>query len=304
MKNSPLTRFFRAKREELRSKSKNVLATHKGLRGSHREHACRVFLEDFLPKRYSVGRGILFDDFGHMSKEADIVIWDDQNFPRLNEGGHTLFFVNSVRCAIGVKTKWSTARWAETLAESKSVRDLVPHIHELDGVHHRLQRLEHQVAALTAGGTLEGLLLFQHHTGTAAIILDGGSRLDGEILKSVTPDPDDALPDLTLFLEPGILIEKLYVEADDRIIGFAGIHRLGADALLGFMIKLQRCIEDRSVGMNDSQHFYESVDLGLDDVPAEGFRFQLSRPPAGVKAVYNRQRIREGALHGVEPFGP
>jgi hypothetical protein len=54
-----------------------------------------VFLEDFLPKRYSVGRGVLFDDFGHTSKEADIVIWDDQNFPRLHEGGHTLFFVNS-----------------------------------------------------------------------------------------------------------------------------------------------------------------------------------------------------------------
>jgi hypothetical protein len=48
--------------------------------------------------------------------------------------------------------------------------------------------------------------------------------------------------------------------------------------------------------MEDSQHFYESVDLGLDDVPAEGFRFQLSRPPAGVQAVYNRRRVREGAL--------
>jgi hypothetical protein len=49
-------------------------------------------------------------------------------------------------------------------------------------------------------------------------------------------------------------------------------------------------------GMEDSQHFYESVDLGLDDVPAEGFRFQLSRPPAGVQAVYNRRRVRDGAL--------
>jgi hypothetical protein len=94
----------------------------------------------------------------------------------------------------------------------------------------------------------------------------------------VTPDPDDTLPDLTLLLEPGILIEKLYVETDNRILGFAGIHRLGSDALLGFIIKLQRSIEDRSGGMEDSQHFYESVDLGLDDVPAEGFRFQLSRP--------------------------
>lgn len=304
MKNSTLQHFFRAKRGELRSKSKSVLATHKGLRGSHREHACRVFLEDFLPKRYSVGRGILFDDFGHTSKETDVVIWDDQNFPRLNEGGHTLFFVNSVRCAIGVKTRWSTARWAETLAESKSVRDLVPHIHELDGVRHRLLRLEHQVAALSAGGALEGVLLFPHHTATAAIILDGGSRLDSETLKTVTPDPDDTLPDLTLLLEPGILVEKLYVEADDRILGFAGIHRLGSDALMGFIIKLQRCIEDRSGGMEDSQHFYESVDLGLDDVPAEGFRFQLSRPPAGVQAVYNRRRVREAALHGIEPAGP
>jgi hypothetical protein len=252
-----------------------------------------VFLEDFIPKRYSVGRGILFDDFGHTSKEADVVIWDDQNFPRLNEGGHTLFFVNSVRCAIGVKTKWSTARWAETLAESKSVRDLVPHIHELDGVRHRLQRLEHQVAALTAGGALEGLLLFPHHTATAAIILDGGSRLDCEILRTATPDPDDTLPDLTLLLEPGILIEKLYLQAEDRILGFAGIHRLGADALMGFMIKLQRCIEDRSGGIENSQHFYETINLGLDDVPAEGFRFQLSRPPAGVRAVYNRTPVLE-----------
>jgi hypothetical protein len=136
------------------------------------------------------------------------------------------------------------------------------------------------------------VLLFPHHTATAAIVLDGGSRLDSKILKTVTPDPDDTLPDLTLLLEPGILIEKLYVETDNRILGFAGIHRLGSDALLGFIIKLQRSIEDRSGGMEDSQHFYESVDLGLDDVPAEGFRFQ----PAGVQAVYNRRRVRDGAL--------
>jgi hypothetical protein len=295
MKNSTLQRFFRAKRDELRNKSKSVLAAHKGLRGSHREHACRAFLDDFLPKRYSVGRGMVFDDFGHTSREADVVIWDDQNFPRLNEGGHTLFFINSVRCAIGVKTNWSTARWTETLAESKSIRDLVPHVHELDGVHHRLQRLEHHVAALTEGGALEGLLLFPHHAATAAIILDGGSRLDGETLRAFTPDPDDSLPDLTLLLEPGILIEKSYVETDDRTLGFAGIHRLGADALMGFMIKLQRCIEDRSGGMEDSQHFYESIDLGIDGIPGEGFQFGLSRPPAGVHAVYNRGRAGEGA---------
>ena len=293
--NSTVRRFFRAKRGELRSKSKSVLASHKGLRGSHREHACRVFLEDFLPKRYSVGRGMVFDDFGHSSKETNVVIWDDQNFPRLNEGGHTLFFVNSVRCAMGVKTRWSTARWAETLAESKSVRGLVPHVHAPDGVHHRLQQLEHQIAALTQGGALEGLLMFPHHAATAAIFLDGGARVDSKTLEEVTPDADDVLPDITLLLEPGILIEKLYLDEDQRTMGYAGIRRLGADALLAFMIRLQKCVEDRSGSMEDSQHFYESVDLRLDDVPAEGFTFGLSRPPAGVQAFYQRRQNVKGA---------
>jgi hypothetical protein len=224
-RDSTVRRFFRAKREELQNRSKTVLASHKGLRGSHREHACRAFLEDFLPKRYSVGRGMVFDDIGHASKETDVVIWDDQNFPRLNEGGHTLFFVNSVRCAMEVKTRWSTARWSETLAESKSVRDLIPHVHALDGVHHRLQLLEHQVAARVQGGDLEGLLMFPHHVATASIFLDGGSRLDAQSLKKVTPDPDDALPDLTVLLEPGILVEKVYIEDKERTLGYAAIRR-------------------------------------------------------------------------------
>ncbi len=295
VKKSTLTRFFRAKSGELRRTSKNVLASHKGLRGSHREHACRAFLEDFLPKRYSVGRGMVFDDFGHFSKETDVVIWDDQNFPRLNEEGHTLFFVNSARCAIGIKTRWSTDRWRETLAESKSVRDLVPHLHAPDGLHHRVQHLEHEVAAIAGHGALEGLLLIPHHVATAAIFLDGGSRIDSKALERATPDADDALPDLTVLLEPGILIEKTYVDDGKRTLGFAAIRRLGPDALLGFMIRLQTCIEDRSGSVEAPQQFYESIDLGLADEPTEGFRFRPTRPPAGVQAFYRGQRGADGA---------
>lgn len=282
-----LRRFFRSKVRELLGASEGVFAAHRGLRGSHREQACREFLAEFLPRRYSVGKGMLFDNIGHSSRECDVVIWDDDNYPRLQEKGHTLFIVNSVRCVVEVKSRWSDKRWSEAILNARSVRDVHPNTYTFDGVGSRLQMLEHQVEALRMGGALEGMLLYPHYVGTAAIFLAGGVKLTAAALAKQTDEPDYDLPDLTLLLEPGLLIENKVVRDGDRLKGRVELRRLGEDALFGFMMRLLDLIRDRSAAIENSPHFSDAFDLNLDRPCEEGFDFQLTRPPARVQTFYS-----------------
>src|SRR5438105_3579214 len=76
-------KYFRVKAKQLAATADLSVCDHPGLIGSHREELQRVFLRELLPARFSVGRGMVYGAFGHRSKEADIVIWDSQNYPSL-----------------------------------------------------------------------------------------------------------------------------------------------------------------------------------------------------------------------------
>lgn len=281
-----LERFFQSRTEELRGASRAVLATHSGLRGGHREELCREFLEAFLPRRFSIGRGQVFDTFGHVSQECDIVIWDDQNYPRLPERGHNLFFAESVRCVVEVKTRWSTDEWKDTLQKTKSVRDLMPSHAAYGGLTQRVTHLEHQVAALLMGTELDGLLVMPPHIAYAAVFLDGGANVDVSILKESVSDVDDMLPELTLLLEPGLTIEKMVLERQDRLIGWAGVRRLDKDALLGFSLRLLELVHERSAHSENPLIFQQVYRLDLDSPPAEGFDYSFTRPVASTRPFY------------------
>lgn len=272
-----LTRYFRSKSTDLRSGSQAVLAPHSGLRGSHREQLCREFLVDFLPRRYSVGRGIIFDSLGHTSRESDVVIWDDQNFPRLPEKGHTLFFADSVKCVVEVKSRWSTADWTDTLVKTSAVRKLLPTPNAMIGLSDRVAALEYQVGAMLHGRAMTDLVLTRHHIAYAAVFLDGGDRCTADQLRALVSDVDECLPDLTLLLEPGICIEKMVVEDEKGLRGWAGIRRLLEDALLGFALKLLQSVHSRSGHLDNPMIFHEAYDLDLDRPPTEGFAYEFTR---------------------------
>jgi hypothetical protein len=52
------------------------LVDHPGEVGSGREEILRRFLRDYLPKRFDVSSGFVFDSEGNISRQLDIIVAD------------------------------------------------------------------------------------------------------------------------------------------------------------------------------------------------------------------------------------
>ena len=105
-----LQRYFRDKAKQLMAASSQTVVDHTYLRGSHRENVLKIYLEELLPKRFGIGKGMIYN-IGSRSNEADIVIWDSQNYPQIQFLGHSLFFAESVKAVIEVKPTGETKIW-------------------------------------------------------------------------------------------------------------------------------------------------------------------------------------------------
>lgn len=171
----------------------------------------------------------------HRSHEADIVIWDAQNYPSLPISDHSFFFADSVRAVMECKSTWSSKEMADVLTKCRAVRDIIVMTSELN-LADEVEWLRHQVASLQEGLVYEGMLISRHHIGTAAVFLTGGQTLtSGWITSELVRQIDDAWPDIILLLESGRVITKNYEPTD----GFGGrgwleFYEMGEDSLLGF----------------------------------------------------------------------
>jgi len=78
---------------------------HYGERGRIAEEIIKSVLEKTLPKRFSVGTGVIFSADGQVSAQTDIVIYDSfQNSPLLSEFGACVFPVETVYATVEVKS--------------------------------------------------------------------------------------------------------------------------------------------------------------------------------------------------------
>ncbi|HEX8065320.1 MAG TPA: DUF6602 domain-containing protein [Thermoleophilaceae bacterium] len=235
--------YFRVKAAQLRAAAALPSVDHAGLSGSHREEFQRIYLREILPRRYEIGRGMVYGSV-HRSREADIVVWDSANYPSLPMLDHSFFFAESVRAVIESKSRWSTKDFDDVLAKSKAVRDIVPH-HGLS-LGDEVSMLQLEVAALRAGREHDGMMLSKPHIGTAAVFLAGGSaslRDEGSISPEVVDNADDCWPDVMLLLGPGRVVAKEY-QGDGQYLCF---YELGDDALLFFTHAVLRLLADRIV---------------------------------------------------------
>lgn len=144
-----------------------------------------------------MGRGTVYG-FMHRSHEADIVIWDGDNYPSLPMLDHQLFFAESVRIVLEAKT-----RFDDVVRKSRAVRDIV--VAPQSGLDDEIAHLRLQVFALQQGDASQskGFLRAPHHVATAAVFLRGGSTfspndLDDESLS----EANACFPDVMLFFEP------------------------------------------------------------------------------------------------------
>jgi len=272
--------YFRAKALQLKALAQLAVCEHAGLVGSHREQLQRIYLQEVLPKRYSVGRGMIYGPF-HRSREVDIVVWDELNYMSLPLLDHSFFFAESVRLALECKSSWSAAEMFDVLLKSRAVRDIVP-MHE-PTLSDTILKLGIEVEAIRSGRFHAGLMITPPHIGTAAIFLNGGADFGPDFVsEEMIRDLDDAWPDVLLLLEAGKVVLKRYATTDSPEsfggLGWLEFYELENDALLVFTNSLLTLLEQRSV-MIESPFYLSRYTSRLSTARATATRsFSLTRP--------------------------
>lgn len=258
-----LTEYFRTKRLHLLTLSNLPICSHSGLAGSHREELERIYLREILPCRFEVGRGMVYGQF-HRSREADIVIWDAQNYPSLPMLDHSFFFADSVKLVLESKTTYSAKEMADVLEKCRRVRDIVPPPGQnLDDL---LEMMLLDIRCLKAGTTHGGMMIAKPHVGTAAMFLKGGN-LNSVIrqAKKHVGELDDLWPDIFLLLDTGITVRKLA----DAVL----FYDAGEDCLLAFTSLLSDSLRDRVVSVEPPHYLLSyAMEFGLEPSEVIGFR--------------------------------
>ena len=270
--------YFRSKAAQLRAASELAVCEHGGLLGGHREEIHRSFLREILPRRFEVGRGMVYGRM-HRSREADLVIWDRDNYPSLPLADHSFFFAESVRVVLEAKSRWSLEGLTDVLEKCCAVRDIIPDgglslADELAGIHQ-------EIHSLKLGVGHHGALIVRPHIGTGAIFLSGGASVTADVARSVEVESiDDRWPDVLLLLEPGKLVVKRYHASDQTFGGSAELefYELGEDALLAFTSALLSLVNERSVLVENSSFLEAYVMEVTDTPPCEVVPFPVSRP--------------------------
>lgn len=271
-----MRKFFREKRREITSVSHQALATHAVLRGSHREQILRDFLEDILPSRYEIGQGMVYDSLGHASKEAEIVIWDALNYPRLPARGHVLFFAESVHCVLDVKSIWSSDEMEDIFRKTRAIRELLPY--PAPSLEDRLAIIEQDIRSIKTGVPHSGFLLIKHKIAFAAIFLSGGASVDIGTVEVYTDRLDDDWPEIILMLEPGIVILKDIYEDAAKIEGVIKLVRANEDALLIFSLYLLDILGERVLEY-ESPMYPWTYASETEDLPIETTTYKLTNFP-------------------------
>lgn len=112
--------------ERMKADLKERLIAHPGELGTDREEIVRSFLRAYLPKRFDVSTGFIFDADGEMSKQIDIIIADSLVCARFETAGGTRYYPCEAVVAVGqIKSSLtSVAKLHDALANLESVKAL------------------------------------------------------------------------------------------------------------------------------------------------------------------------------------
>lgn len=102
-----------------------ALIPHMGERGRVAEDIIRNVLHRILPKRFSIGTGIIISASGESSMQTDIIIFDNfYNSPLLSEFGVGIFPVEIVYATIEVKSTLTKSTLEQSLTAIRKLREL------------------------------------------------------------------------------------------------------------------------------------------------------------------------------------
>ena len=99
-----------------------------GIIGGYRENALAQFLEQGrLPNRYGVGTGEIISSTNHVSKQSDLIIFDQlDNVPLLYDSKVQVYPIDCIYGIIEIKSQLSKQKLIEGLENIKSVKQLAP----------------------------------------------------------------------------------------------------------------------------------------------------------------------------------
>ncbi|HEX8230027.1 MAG TPA: DUF6602 domain-containing protein [Chloroflexia bacterium] len=276
-----LQEYFRQKKNQILAMAAQAVAEHTSLIGSHREVVVSLYLDEIVPKRFKTTKAMVYDAFGHRSKEADIVIWDASNYPSLAMQGHSLIFAESVKVILEIKSNWSADEFSDIRMKCEQIGRLIP-LYGLD-LSDEIASLERDVLSLLSGRQSEGTLRSRPRIGTCAIVLRGGQNFTLEhIAANEQGQIDDSWPDLLLLMEPGKVVTKRYVRTQSAEYGLLELLSLQEDALLTFTSRLLELLSERIVPVEDAFYLSRYTDLAIGDLePVEVLEFPVTRPVPG-----------------------
>ena len=97
--------------EQMGAALRQKLIPHSGELGTGREEIIREFLRGYLPKRFGVSTGFVFDSHGNVSRQIDVIINDNLMAPQFEAiGGKKFFPCESVVCVGAIKSSLTSRR--------------------------------------------------------------------------------------------------------------------------------------------------------------------------------------------------
>lgn len=268
--------YFRVKAQQIKALGALPICEHSGLKGSHREELHRIYLREILPRRYEVGRGMVYGPYSR-SREADVVIWDSLDFPSLPMTDHAFYFAESVRCVVECKSTFSSEELKDVLGKCDAVAGL---FHPwAPGLKDELAHIKQELVSLRSGVAHHGALLVQRRIASAAIFLAGGESIDTSTANEFSLSIQEAWPDIMVFLGPGIVISKDFATSGGMGgTGTLSFYAAGDDALLLFTHGLLARIADRTELVQSPLNLIEYAKAALSIRTIGELEFPLTAP--------------------------
>ena len=118
--------MFKTKQAILESKL-SILLDHPVTKGDHCESAWIDFFRNFLPNKYAIDKGFVFDAHGNVSDQIDVIIYDALYAPLIfgTEAGEKFITAESVYAVFDSKPAIDKSTLEYTNSKVASVADLV-----------------------------------------------------------------------------------------------------------------------------------------------------------------------------------
>lgn len=97
---------------------------HPGEFGSYRERIITELIKGFIPEKYDVGTGFIITSQNDISTQCDIIIFDKENTPVIENNNQRFFPIESVAGVIEVKSVMTKQALKESLIKLSKIKSL------------------------------------------------------------------------------------------------------------------------------------------------------------------------------------